>query len=107
MPNSPAEVFDRLSTLDPPAGARRLFGTACVLGAGLAGLLAARVLADHADRVVIIEPDGPDAGADGAARPGVPQGYQVHVLLPGGRAQLERFYPGIVAEAIAAGAALH
>jgi 2-polyprenyl-6-methoxyphenol hydroxylase-like FAD-dependent oxidoreductase len=107
MPNSPAEVFDRLSTLDAPAGARRLFGTACVLGAGPAGLVAARVLADHADRVMIIEPDGSAAGADFAARPGVPQGYQVHVLLPGGRAQFERFYPGIVAEAVEAGAALH
>jgi 2-polyprenyl-6-methoxyphenol hydroxylase-like FAD-dependent oxidoreductase len=107
LPNSPAEVFDRLSTTDPPAGTRRLFGTACVLGAGLAGLVAARVLADHADRVVIIEPDEPHAGAHGTARPGVPQGYQVHVLLPGGRAQLERFFPGFVAQAVAEGAALH
>jgi 2-polyprenyl-6-methoxyphenol hydroxylase-like FAD-dependent oxidoreductase len=104
MSSSPAEVFARLTTHAPPTGALRLFGTACVLGGGLAGLAAARVLADHADRVVIIEPDGPDAGA---ARPGVPQGYQVHVLLPGGRAQLERFYPGIVEQAAREGAALH
>jgi len=95
MPNSPADVFDRLSTLVAPAGTRRLFGTACVLGGGLAGLVAARVLTDHADRVVIIEPDSPDAGSNGEPRPGVPQGYQVHVLLPGGRAQLERFFPSI------------
>ncbi len=107
MPNSPAEIFDRLCASDAPAGARRLFGTARVLGAGLAGLVAACVLADHADRVVLIEPDGPDAGTGGAARPGVPQGYQVHVLLPGGRAQLERFFPGLVAQAVDEGAALH
>lgn len=107
MPNSPAEVFDRLSTVVAPADKRRLFGTACVLGAGVAGLVAARVLADHADRVVIIEPDGLDAGSNGAARPGVPQGYQVHVLLPGGRAQLERFFPGVVEQAVEEGAALH
>lgn len=107
MPNSPAEVFDRLSTLVAPANPRRLFRTACVLGAGLAGLVAARVLADHAERVVIIEPDSPDAGSNGDVRPGVPQGYQVHVLLPGGRAQLERFFPGIVAQAVDEGAALH
>lgn len=105
--DSPADVFDRLGTLAPPAGTQRLFGTACVLGAGVAGLVAARVLADHADRVVIIEPDDPSAGADGSVRPGVPQGYQVHVLLPGGRAQLERFYPGVVAQAVDEGAALH
>lgn len=78
-----------------------------MLGGGLAGLVAARVLADHAERVVVIEPDGPDAGSDGEPRPGVPQGYQVHVLLPGGRAQLERFFPGIVAQAVEEGAALH
>jgi len=107
MSNSPADVFDRLSTPDAPTGTRRLFGTACVLGGGLAGLVAARVLADHADRVVIIEPDSQDAGANGEARPGVPQGYQVHVLLPGGRAQLERFFPGIVAQAVEEGAGLH
>lgn len=107
MPNSPADVFGRLSTPVAPAGTQRLFGTACVLGGGLAGLVAARVLTDHADRVVIIEPDSPDAGSNGEPRPGVPQGYQVHVLLPGGRAQLERFYPGIVEQAVEEGAALH
>jgi 2-polyprenyl-6-methoxyphenol hydroxylase-like FAD-dependent oxidoreductase len=107
MSNSPADVFDRLSTLVAPAGTQRLLGTACVLGGSLAGLVAARVLADHAERVVIIEPDSPDAGSNGEARPGVPQGYQVHVLLPGGRAQLERFFPGIIEQAVAEGAALH
>jgi 2-polyprenyl-6-methoxyphenol hydroxylase-like FAD-dependent oxidoreductase len=101
------EVFDRLGTVVVPADTQRLFGTACVLGGGLAGLVAARVLADHADRVVIIEPDSQDAGANSEPRPGVPQGYQVHVLLPGGRAQLERFYPGIVEQAVDEGAALH
>jgi 2-polyprenyl-6-methoxyphenol hydroxylase-like FAD-dependent oxidoreductase len=102
MPDSPVEVFDRIGTVVPPAGARRLFGTACVLGASVAGLVAARVLADHADRVLVIEPDGSGDGG----RPGVPQGYQVHVLLPGGRAQLERFFPGFVAQAAREGAVL-
>jgi 2-polyprenyl-6-methoxyphenol hydroxylase-like FAD-dependent oxidoreductase len=36
-----------------------LFGTACVLGGSIAGLLAALVLADHAERVVMIERDAP------------------------------------------------
>jgi 2-polyprenyl-6-methoxyphenol hydroxylase-like FAD-dependent oxidoreductase len=36
-----------------------LFGTACVLGGSIAGLLAARVLADHAERVAMIERDAP------------------------------------------------
>src|SRR5262245_47617314 len=100
MPNSPAEVFDRLTTVATPVDTQRVLGTACVLGAGLAGLVAARVLADHAERVLIIEPDSVGTGLTSQARPGVPQGYQVHILLPGGREQLERFYPGIVAEAV-------
>src|ERR1700759_778190 len=100
MSDSPAAVFDRLGTTVPPTGTPRLFGTTYVLGGGIAGLLAARVLADHADRVVIIEPDGSHAGP----RSGVPQGYQVHTLLPGGAAQLERFFPGIVEQAVEHGA---
>ncbi|AKG41570.1 FAD-dependent oxidoreductase [Streptomyces xiamenensis] len=104
MPNSPAAVFERLTTTVPPVRIEVRLGTACVLGGGVAGLVAARVLADHANRVVIIEPDLPEAALSGAARPGVPQGSQVHLLLPGGRAQLERFFPGVVAEALAGGA---
>ena len=104
MPNSPAAVFERLTTAVTPVRAEVRLGTACVLGGGVAGLVAARVLADHAHRVVIIEPDHPEAAPGGAARPGVPQGSQVHLLLPGGRAQLERFFPGVVAQALAEGA---
>ncbi|WP_305785456.1 hypothetical protein [Symbioplanes lichenis] len=36
----------------------------------------------------------------------VPQRHQVHALLPGGRAQIERWLPGFTAEALAAGATL-
>jgi glycine/D-amino acid oxidase-like deaminating enzyme len=104
MPDSPLTTFERLSTLLPPAETRTLFRTAHVLGGGIASLTAARVLADHAERVVIVEPDGPDPGTDGEPRQGVPQGYQVHTLLPGGRAQLERWYPGIVRQALDEGA---
>ncbi|KOV86373.1 NAD(P)/FAD-dependent oxidoreductase [Nocardia sp. NRRL S-836] len=102
MPDPSARIFERLSTVEVPTGAQRHFAVAHVLGGGVAGLLAARVLADHADRVVIIEPDG--AGSAGEVRPGVPQGSQAHALLPGGQRQIERFYPGLVAEALGAGA---
>ncbi|SDP97528.1 FAD-dependent oxidoreductase [Lentzea jiangxiensis] len=104
MPNPSARIFERLSTVEAPFAPQRHFAVAHVLGGGISGLLAARVLADHADRVVIVESDGADAGSAGEARPGVPQGYQVHALLPGGQQQLERFYPGLVAEALGAGA---
>lgn len=62
------------------------------------------MLAYAAQRVVIIEPDGLAHDLDGAPRPGVPQEYQVHTLLPGGRAQFERFLPGIAQEALDNGA---
>jgi 2-polyprenyl-6-methoxyphenol hydroxylase-like FAD-dependent oxidoreductase len=106
MPDSPAATFERLSTRIAANDTQVLFRTAHVLGGGVAGSVAARVLADHAERVVIVEPDGAEAGSRGESRPGVPQGYQVHTLLPGGRAQLERFYPGIVDQAFDEGAVL-
>ncbi len=68
----------------------------------MAGLLAARVLSDHADEVLVIERDGSDV--DDGPRVGVPQGSQVHALLPAGAVQLERWFPGFADEAIAGGA---
>jgi len=63
--------------------------------------MAARVLSDHADEVIVIERD--DSDADAGARPGVPQGTQVHALLPAGAVQLERWFPGFNAAAAEAG----
>ena len=57
----------------------RLIGQhAVVIGASMAGLLAARVLSDHFERVTIIERD-PLEGLE--ARKGVPQGQQTHAIL--------------------------
>ena len=82
MNESLEDVFGRLVTANPPERPRMLFGTACVLGGSIAGLLAARVLADHAERVVVIDRD--PIGNDTGVRAGVPQGRQVHLLPPGG-----------------------
>ncbi|MFG2331679.1 NAD(P)/FAD-dependent oxidoreductase [Streptomyces sp. NPDC048604] len=69
---------------------------AVVIGGGLAGLLAARVLAEHAERVTVLErdryPEGPEA------RPGVPQARHLHVLLEGGQQALESLLPGFLDE---------
>ena len=46
-------TFERLSTTDRPAHTPLLFNTVCVLGGSIAGLLAARVLSDHARTVLI------------------------------------------------------
>ncbi|WP_326563275.1 FAD-dependent oxidoreductase [Micromonospora sp. NBC_01796] len=77
---------------------------AVVLGGSIAGLMAARVLSDHAEEVLIIERDPSEV--DVGPRPGVPQGSQVHALLPAGQAQLERWFPGFAKEAFQAGAPL-
>jgi len=69
-----------------------------VLGGSVAGLLAARVLSDHASEVVIVERD---ELADGpATRRGVPQGTQVHGLLARGLEQIETLFPGITQELV-------
>ena len=75
---------------------------AVVVGASMAGLLAARVLADRADRVTIIERDElPDEPAD---RKGVPQGRHAHGLLPSGEQVLRDLFPGVMEELEAGGA---
>ncbi|MFE3186917.1 NAD(P)/FAD-dependent oxidoreductase [Streptomyces violascens] len=75
---------------------------AVVLGGGLAGTLAAHVLAEQYGEVVIIERDRlPDGPAD---RKGVPQGRHAHVLGSGGALALEALLPGVLDEMVALGA---
>lgn len=69
---------------------------AVVIGGGLAGLLAAHVLAEHADRVTLVERDRfPE---EPASRPGVPQDRHTHVLLDSGQRALETLLPGMTGE---------
>ena len=76
---------------------------ALVIGGSMAGMLAARVLADHFERVTIVERDRfPEDGP--VPRKGVPQARHVHALLKRGRVALERLFPGIGDELVAAGA---
>jgi 2-polyprenyl-6-methoxyphenol hydroxylase-like FAD-dependent oxidoreductase len=79
-------------------------GTACVLGGSFAGLLAARVLADHAERVMVLERDAPTANA--SVRPSVPQGKHGHFLQPEGLTLIEDWFPGFTKEARERGAVL-
>ncbi|GGT29584.1 NAD(P)/FAD-dependent oxidoreductase [Streptomyces purpureus] len=69
---------------------------AVVVGGSVAGLLVARVLADHAEQVTVVERDRFPDGAE--PRPGVPQGRHIHVLLEGGQRALEELLPGLVGE---------
>lgn len=74
---------------------------AVVLGAGVAGLLSARVLSEHAAVVTVVERDALDG--DGPRR-GVPQARHLHGLLDGGRTVLEELYPGFTTELAGLGA---
>jgi 2-polyprenyl-6-methoxyphenol hydroxylase-like FAD-dependent oxidoreductase len=75
---------------------------AVVIGASIAGLLAARVLADSYAEVTVIDrdrlPDGPQH------RRGVPQAHHAHALLARGQQALEELLPGLTSELAARGA---
>lgn len=75
---------------------------AVVLGGGIAGLLAARVLADHFAEVTVIDRDPLTPG--GEARRGTPQARHLHGLLARGHQVLEELFPGLTAELASAGA---
>jgi 2-polyprenyl-6-methoxyphenol hydroxylase-like FAD-dependent oxidoreductase len=77
-------------------------GHAVVVGGGMAGLLAARVLINHFEQVTLIERDQLPAGT--RARKGIPQGRMPHVMMPRGEQIIERLLPGYSGELAAAGA---
>jgi 2-polyprenyl-6-methoxyphenol hydroxylase-like FAD-dependent oxidoreductase len=75
---------------------------AVVMGAGLAGLLTARVLSEFYPNVTLVERDR--LGEEPAQRKGVPQARHLHSLLSRGSAALEELFPGVLGELAAAGA---
>jgi 2-polyprenyl-6-methoxyphenol hydroxylase-like FAD-dependent oxidoreductase len=75
---------------------------AIVIGSGIAGLLSARVLAEHFNSVTIVEVDKLPENPDN--RKGVPQSTQPHILLVRGYRILEEFFPGIGTDLLNAGA---
>jgi 2-polyprenyl-6-methoxyphenol hydroxylase-like FAD-dependent oxidoreductase len=77
---------------------------AIVLGASMAGLLAARVLAERYKRVLVIDRDVLPAA--GEHRRGVPHGRHVHALHPRGLEILDELFPGLSTSLAASGAVL-
>lgn len=75
---------------------------ALVIGSGIAGLLAARVLLNHFKYITVVErdvlPEQPQP------RLGVPQAVHSHALLVRGQRILEQLFPGLSAELLTAGA---
>jgi 2-polyprenyl-6-methoxyphenol hydroxylase-like FAD-dependent oxidoreductase len=76
--------------------------TAIVIGAGMAGLVTARVLSDHVGRVTVLERDRLPEGT--VTRRSVPQGRHAHVLLAVGQRLLEGWFPGLADDLLARGA---
>jgi len=86
-------------------GASPVGSHAVVIGGSIAGLLAARVLADAYERVTVIDRDELPEGNE--HRRAVPQGRQPHALLACGQEVIEELLPGIVEEMIDDGAATY
>jgi len=74
---------------------------AVAIGGSLAGLCAARVLADFYDKVTVYErdevPDRPEQ------RSAVPQGRHVHLLMARGANEFDNLFPGLLDDLVAAG----
>jgi 2-polyprenyl-6-methoxyphenol hydroxylase-like FAD-dependent oxidoreductase len=69
---------------------------AVVIGASVAGLLAARAASEHFARVTVLDRDTlPD---EAVPRRGVPQARQVHALLARGTQVIEAMFPGFEAQ---------
>jgi 2-polyprenyl-6-methoxyphenol hydroxylase-like FAD-dependent oxidoreductase len=75
---------------------------AVVLGGSIAGLVAARVLADAYAEVVVVERD--ELSDAVAHRRGAPQSRHIHGLLAGGQQALEELFDGLTAELVGRGA---
>jgi 2-polyprenyl-6-methoxyphenol hydroxylase-like FAD-dependent oxidoreductase len=75
---------------------------ACVIGGSITGLVAARVLSDYFDRVVVFDRDALPTECEN--RKGVPQGWHGHGLLASGYRALKRLFPQLEHDLLEAGA---
>lgn len=66
---------------------------AIIIGGGIAGKLAARVLSEFYNEIIILERDPEPTGP--VPRKGAPQGNHIHALLHAGENGLEALFPGI------------
>ena len=81
----------------------RPLGThAVVIGGSMAGLMNARILSDHFERVTVLERDA--VPSSGSHRKGVPQARHVHGLLTSGLLNMNTLFPGLTDDLAAAGA---
>ena len=79
-----------------------LEGTAIIIGGGIAGLLAARVLSSHFNQVIVLEKDVYPEKA--LPRNGIPQSHHTHILLMKGKQILTELFPDLESVLISKGA---
>ncbi|QBD75447.1 hypothetical protein EPA93_05285 [Ktedonosporobacter rubrisoli] len=75
---------------------------ALIIGAGIAGLLAARVLSDYYEHVQIIEKDA--LSEEAITRSGTPQAFHLHNLALRGRKIVEQLFPDLIDDLLERGA---
>ncbi|MGI9565950.1 MAG: NAD(P)/FAD-dependent oxidoreductase [Nitrosopumilus sp.] len=80
-----------------------VLGKAVVIGGSIAGLLTARVLSDHFQKVILIERDRYEDN-NNKVRKVIPQANHVHLLLAKGREILQDFFPEIEQDLVKNGA---
>lgn len=68
--------------------------SAIIIGASMAGLVTARVLSDHFEKVYLVERDPVHDKAE--SRKGQPQTHHIHILLASGLITLQNYFPGLV-----------
>ncbi|MGH2509250.1 MAG: NAD(P)/FAD-dependent oxidoreductase, partial [Ktedonobacteraceae bacterium] len=74
---------------------------AVVIGCGIAGILAARVLSKHFEQVTVLDRDVlPDSGQP---RKGAPQTFHNHVMLKGGELVISKLFPDFYEQLNASG----
>ncbi|MDT0612667.1 FAD-dependent oxidoreductase [Streptomyces lancefieldiae] len=86
----------------PVVGGGGGYGHAVVVGSSLAGLTAARALANFMDQVTVVERDWVPRGP--GRRRGVPQARHTHSLMTAAQQGLEQLFPGIRQDLTDAGA---
>jgi len=96
------ETTSLLCTPGNGRAACKLGRRAVVIGAGIGGLSAVGALAQHFERVDILERDRLDTSV--ASRSGTPQDRHPHGLLVGGLRALDQIFPGYNRDLAAAGA---